>query len=259
MLDTAQAFSEINEIYSITALNGIFKKISVDTLVIFDVDHVLIMPTDSYTRNRHPYRKILWDNIVSKNSEKKIIKLQSIVTKKAKWCLVEPKIIDILSILKNNSIPTIALTAHGTGKFGIIKKLEDLRITTLQNLGINFINLSPFTDVILLESLKNKHGIPMLKNGIIFTTEIDKALVLERILNNKNYLPKKIIFIDDQLSNIETIAKLCVKLGVQFSGFHYLAVAKREQLSINQEKEQLRFSILEREGRWLSIEELAEL
>ena len=254
-----QAFSAINEICSITALNRIFKKIPVDTLVIFDVDHVLIMPTDSYTRNRHPYRKILWDNIVSNNSEKKIIKLQSIVTSKAKWCLVEPKVIDTLSILQKNSIPTIALTAYGTGKFGVIEKLEDLRISTLQDLGINFINLSPFTDVILLESLKNKHGIPMLKNGIIFTTELDKAIVLEQILSNKNYLPKKIIFIDDQLSNIETIAKLCLRLGIQFSGFHYVAVANRPQPSINQEKENLRFSILEKEHRWLSIEELAEL
>ena len=253
------AFAKIITIDNLVPFEQVIKKINQDTLVIFDVDHVLIMPKDDYTRNRHPYRQILWREIVNRNSKQKIKMLQSIVTVSSKWCLMDPKILNILADLENNLIPSIALTSYGTGKLGIIESLEDLRIHELKSLGIDFVNLSPIKNKVLIHELKNEHGIPMFKDGIIFTAELDKAIILDYILRNKNYHPKKIIFIDDQLNNLKSIENFCTKSLIKFCGFHYIAISKRPVCIIDNEKEKMRFKILEKEHRWLSSTELKGL
>ena len=59
------------------------------TLVIFDVDYVLIMPTEKYSLSRNPYRKKLWQEMQSRLPEKEMQLLRSIVIKKAKWELLD--------------------------------------------------------------------------------------------------------------------------------------------------------------------------
>lgn len=253
------AFAEINTIDNFVPLEQAIKRINQDTLVIFDVDHVLIMPNDDYTKNRHPYRQFLWQQIVGRNSKQKINMLQSIVTSTSKWCIIDPKIVNILAYLKKNLIPSVALTSYGTGKQGVIGSLEDLRVQQLKNLGIDFVNLSPIKGEVLINKLKNEHGIPMFKDGIIFTAELDKAIILNYILVNKNYHPKQIIFIDDQLNNLKSIENFCTKSRIKFYGFHYIAVSKKPICVIDKDKERMRFKILEKEHRWLSSIEVNQL
>jgi Protein of unknown function (DUF2608) len=252
----SQAFAEIIEIPDLVLLESILKKENQDTLVIFDVDHVLIMPTDEYTLNRNPYRKQLWKELQTSLSKEKIKFLQSIITSNARWRLVDPKIISILANLKERYIPTIALTSLSTGKLGVIEKREELRSKELKSVGISFLDLSPLKDDILAHELEGMDGIPMLKQGIILTAEIDKAIVLEYILHRKNYYPKTIIFVDDQLRNLKSVEKLCTKLQIEFQGFHYTAVSLMSSPPIDKQMEDLRFRILEREYRWLNYNEL---
>lgn len=134
--------------------------------------------------------------------------------------------------------------------------MEDLRIKELQSVEIDFTNLTPFQGELSINELKNIHGIPMLKAGIILTAEVDKAKVLEYILRQKNYYPKKIVFIDDQLNNLESLEKLCAKLKIKFEGFHYTAVSLMTTSVVDEQLEKLRFEILEKEHRWLSYKEL---
>ena len=91
-----------------------------------------------------------------------------------KYRLVDPEIINIFTYLKDHRIPTIALTAMGTGSFGIIDNLEDWRIKTLKVMGIDFRTLTTVTGKILANELKGINtvfptciGVPMLKEGIM--------------------------------------------------------------------------------------------
>ena len=79
---------------------------------------------------------------------------------------------------------------------------------------------------------------------------------MEYILRQKNYYPKKIVFIDDQLNNLESLEKLCTKLKIKFEGFHYTAVSLMTTSVVDEQLEKLRFKILEKEHRWLSYKEL---
>jgi len=249
-------YAQITQITDLHPLESSIKNLDTDTLVIFDVDHVLIMPTDEYSLNRNPYRRQLWQDLKLRSSEEEFKFLRSIAVSSAKWRLVDTNIMTVLSELKNKNIPTVALTSLATGKFGIIEKMEDLRIKELQSVGIDFTNLTPLHGELPINELKSMHGTPMLKAGIILTAEVDKAKVLEYILRQKNYYPKKVVFIDDQLNNLESLEKLCAKLKIKFEGFHYTAVSLMTTSVVDEQLEKLRFEILEKEHRWLSYKEL---
>ena len=228
----------------------------------FDVDHVLIMPThdDDF---RHSYREQLLQQIKSRYSNKHFRFLESLIISAKKYHLVDLNVLNILGYLKDYQIPTIALTALSTGKFGRITKMEDLRIVNLKNMGIDFTKLSTIKDHILADKLAGTNmifpdcvGVPMLKAGIIFTAGVNKGVVLEYILDKIRYYPKTIIFIDDDLHNLQSLEKLCIKLQIIFYGFHYQAVSLMPLPFVNEDLETLRFKLLEQEGVWLNYEQL---
>lgn len=249
--------ADIILISDFTPLAKLLENSGRDTLVIFDVDHVLIMPTDEYTLNRHPYRKQLWQEMESRLSKEDMKVLYGLTTSRAEWRLVDPSIIDIFSYLRKHQIPSMALTSIYTGKFGSIEKLEDWRIKHLHDLGFDFGNLTPIKEEILLDELEEQDGVPMLKSGVMLTAQVDKGKILECILRRSNYYPKVIVFIDDMRNNLESLEKLSAKLKIKFHGFHYTAVSDVPMPVIDEKIEKLRFKILEKEYQWLSYQELA--
>jgi hydroxymethylpyrimidine pyrophosphatase-like HAD family hydrolase len=251
------ALAHIMTISDFTPLTKLLEECGRDTLVIFDVDHVLIMPTDEYTLNRHPYRKQLWQEIESRLSKEDMKVLYGLTASKAEWRLVDPGIIGIFTHLRKRQISSVALTSIYTGKFGNIEKLEDWRIKHLHDLGFDFGSLTPIQGEMLLHELEEQDGVPMLKSGVILTAQIDKGKVLERILRRSNYYPETIVFIDDMLNNLESLEKLSAKLKIQFYGFHYTAASHIPIPVIDKKIEKLRFQILEKEHQWLNYEELA--
>jgi hypothetical protein len=234
-----------------------------DTLVIFDIDDVLIIANED-NDFRHPYRAQLWQELKNRLLPEKIEILHSNIMSTIKWQLIEPRISKMFNYLKANNIPSIGLTAMGTGKFGIIKKKEDFRIIGLESVGLSFTSLTPLKGQELAIQLRNINminedscsGIPMLKEGIIFTAGVDKGIVLEHMLNKYKYYPETIIFVDDLFINIESIQQLCLKLIINFYGFHYMATSFKPSPIIDIALEELRFKILEQEGYWLSYKQL---
>lgn len=249
--------ADIITIADFTPLAELLKESDGNTLVIFDVDHVLIMPTDEHTLNRHPYRKQLWQEIESRLSKEGMKTLYGIATSKAKWRLVDPGIVDIFNYLRTHKIPSVALTSIYTGKFGNIERLEDWRIKHLHDLGFDFCNLTPVKGEMFLYELEEQDGVPMLKSGIILTAQVDKAKTLACVLSRSNYYPKAIIFIDDILSNLESLERLSAELKIKFHGLHYTAASSIPMPVINEKVEKIRFRILETEHKWLDYQELA--
>jgi hypothetical protein len=250
------AFAQITKISEMNLLEEILSEADSNTLVIFDVDHVLIMPTDEYSLNRNPFRKQLWVEMSKKLPKEKFTFFKSIAISSAKWQLVDPCIINIIAALNEKHIPTIALTSLSTGKVGVIDKMEDLRIKELNSVGLSFKHSTPLKEELYADALEEEHGIPLLKDGIILTAEVDKAVVLEYILRMGKYFPKSIIFIDDQLKNLESLDRLCDKLKIKFHGVHYTAVSLMPPPVIDEALELARFKILEEEHVWISYNDL---
>ncbi len=259
--------SIIKEIYSFSKLKDLFNLTNNnDVLVIFDVDDVLITPS-SEDNLRQPYRNQLLQSILKRITPEEFELLKSSIFLNTKQVLVELKIIDIFGHLKSHKIPAIALTTMGTGKFGIIKKMHDFRFKQLNSVNLSFKCLTPLGDEhIMLELAKinkrfldlNCKGNPMLKSGIIFTSGLDKGMVLEYILKKYNYYPKTIIFIDDLIENVKSLQQICFKLNIDFYGFHYRAASLIPLPNIDENLEKLRFAILEKEFTWLNYDKLQD-
>ena len=235
-----------------------------DALAIFDVDDVLMTPS-SQDDLRHPYRDRLLQSIFNRINSQEIELLKSIILLNTKQVLVESRITEIFEKLKSHKIPAMALTAMGTGKLGIIKKMHDFRFKQLDSVNLSFKHLSPIDgEHIMLElATINKNflslnckGSPMLKSGIIFSSGLDKGTVLEYILKKYNYYPKTVIFVDDLIENVESLKQTCLKLNIDFYGFHYKAASLIPLQTIDEDLEKLRFEVLEKEFIWLSHQEL---
>ena len=228
---------------------------------------ILIIPNED-NDFRHHYRTKLWQELQNKllPDTEKIEILQSHIMSTIKWQLIESRILKMFNYLHMHNISTIGLTAMGTGKFGVIKKKENFRIAGLKSVGLSFGSLTPLEGQELAAQLSNTNminknrctgtGMPMLKEGIVFTAGVDKGVVLEYMFNKRKYYPKTVIFVDDLFINIESIKKLSLKLIVNFYGFHYKAASFMPLPIIDPELEKLRFKILEQEGCWLSYKQL---
>lgn len=251
----------IKEISSLLPIISKLKYADQNSLVIFDVDDVLIMPTSDHDF-RHTYRAKKLETICKQLTNSQIEVLKSIIFAQREIMLVDPGFNQLFDILRSKKIPNIALTALGTGKFGIISNLVELRINELNKFNLSF-KLRPLNSKCIISDLKNATkifpdtpGVPCLDSGIIFTAGIDKGVVLEYVLHQYNYYPKSIIFVDDYLPNLESLNKLCNKLKINFHGFYYKAASLMPLPEINEKLEILRFQILSQEQLWLNYHEV---
>ena len=105
----------------------------------------------------------------------------------------------LVSKIQKNGIKVVALTHCITGRFGRISSAEDWRLQELKNLGYNFEKSWKEFGSKLFPNLisKNRESYPCYNNGVIFTNDVPKGVVLKEFLNYVKLRPGKIIFIDD--------------------------------------------------------------
>ncbi|MBY0533961.1 MAG: DUF2608 domain-containing protein [Rickettsiaceae bacterium] len=244
---------------NLNALRDEIKSMQKRDLVIFDVDYVLIRPTDEYAISNVPYREQKWQELTRNCNFAQQINYYGAVVANANWLLVDPEILDIMRDLQSRDIHAIALTALYTGAHEKIKTLEDWRINQLLNMGFDFLKSCPLPlkSDLVMPDLENGYGYPMLKSGIIFAAQLPKGLVLGEIFNRVKYKPRKIVFIDDDENNIKSVYEFAKGVGITFSGFTYRAIDVVPTIAVNEEIDELRFQILLKEKKWLSSAELS--
>ena len=247
----AQQHTTITKISDFQIVAELLEKATKNHLVLFDVDDVLIMDQDEY-RLTHPYRREFVRDSKLRLEKKYRDHLFSIILKERKIRLVDPYITAILEKLWNQDIPTAALTKLYTGTFGVIEDLTDWRIQELQNIDIDFMRSTPIKESILLEELHIGCGVPMMVEGIIFTADVDKGLILENILRKAEYFPETIIFFDDLLENILSVEKMCKEMNINYYGFEFDGASLVPEVELHKESEKIRFSTLEQERRWIT-------
>ncbi len=154
------AFAHAGDITVTPTLDPIFQaaeQADGKTLFIFDVDDVLVMPSDQILWASHKKDADIYEVQYRKNyAEKKCYHLWSIARKALNPRLIDPKILELFSQLHQKHIKTIALTNAGTGKFGAIARVEDLRIQELQRLGLDFSDAFAIKQYIKFYSLQSQ-------------------------------------------------------------------------------------------------------
>jgi hypothetical protein len=257
-LSVHAALAKIIQTSQLAPIELAIQKADSDTLVIFDVDDVLITARDQILQAAHKkFLEGLNQDLKSRLSEEKAQKLWSIIWLARSDEPVDSKIVPLIKESQSRGLRVIALTNAWTGPFGNIPILEDWRIEELEGLGYTLKDPWRTIKSKTFGTLKSKDPkrLPVFKGGVLFTCNLPKGEVLKAFLQYAALSPNKIIFIDDKKKNLESVEAFSKAAGIPFMGFHYTAVAERPKTSLNEKRAQLQFEVLEEEHIWLSDEE----
>lgn len=199
-------------------------KLNSNSLVLFDIDNTLITPKDASLRPCGSYlRKIYLHGLEAKRREW----LQSILVLDGEEELMEPAFPSLIKDMQDKRIPVIGFTALETGNYGKMTCIEDWRINRLKSLDMDF---SPtFTDHAFSLTVANPYNgyYPLFKSGVLFTNREPKGELLILFLERLGWRPTKIVFMDDTITQLQSVESAANALDIEFIGFHYVAAKTR--------------------------------
>lgn len=251
------AAAKIIETPNLIPFEKAINKLDKNALVIFDVDQTLIVFQDAILRHSagRLIQKIIHSQMNNLSKEQAEY-LASKVLLNGKVMLVDPSVKNLLAKLKQSQIHTIALTAVQPGSFGAIPSLVDWRINQLNELGIHFSD--PNDNFREYSQFKHQGNSPILKKGILFSGKYPKGRVLKAYLDNLDWKPSKILFIDDQKDYIISVETSLDGLGIPHVSFHYTGA---DLLPFQYDEEVANFQLhyLFTYGEWIGEEEAKDL
>lgn len=247
-------------------LKNAFERADQTTLVIFDVDDVLLHPSDQILQKPNkPYLKEMQVALETRTSTNEANVLYSIILQERQIVPVDPIMVSLLRELQSREVKTLVLTNCSTGQFGLIPAIEDWRIQELKCVGYNFSSswkgLKPKRfDQLLKYKISSKgfsqesNEAPLFKEGVIFASNVPKGKALKAFLAYAQFKPNKIIFVDDKQKNLSSVEEVAAEIGISFEGLEYTAALENSEPPLNKECAHLQFHILETEKKWISDE-----
>lgn len=226
-----------------------------NTLVIFDVDDVLLQAQDQILRGAYHHQ------LAQNFDPADWVELCSLIWLQKKIVPVHEAFVPLTQSLQSRGVKILALTNCMTGSFGHILSTEEWRIQELKSLDYHF-NHSwldlPQKEFRLFEEAVDQKS-PLFKEGIVYTNGIPKGEALQAFLNYAQFLPERIIFLDDLLMNLTSVGASADKLGLGFLGIEYTGAQTSSEYVLDLQRIQLQLDLLKKEKRWFSDSEIEEL
>lgn len=252
-------------IASIEELRGDLAECNSETLLVLDVDEVLITTQDIFLK---PELESVFLGMVKKSMEgakdqkerDEIEAKLSISLTKSQRVLVENEWPLFIKELQAKKIKILALTSHPTGKFGHVEDVACWKVDSLESFGISFAKTFSQPSRLTLERL-TKSGIPspIYERGVLFSRGFSKGEVLSEFLATvKDWQPKKVVMVDDLLKNHETMQAELAKRGIDYKGYYYTK-AHLQKSQIDADLVTFQFHYLMEHAKWLSDSEARSL
>lgn len=213
---------EISTIFTMQEAGLVLEKADDDTLVIFDVDRTLVQMGDQllYSGKSGFKKKINTFPAYSRLSSEEQDTLLSIVLLKTSHEIIEFDAVELIHDLQKKNIKTLVCTTLETGEFGLIPSMEQWRIDTLAHLGLSFDAAFPQLEEIRFYPHEMSHS-PLYKQGALIASKRTKGEIISLFLERLEWKPKKIVMIDDQMTDLKSVEDDLKKFGIEFQGLHY--------------------------------------
>jgi Protein of unknown function (DUF2608) len=247
--------AEIKQVQDMKEVFEFFTDADSKTLAIFDVDMVLVQPSDPAFQMANMKRfGAISKRIMKEVPTDKQMMFLSLMTISSDPVLIEEMTPQFLKQIMDKGIPAMALTANLTGSFGTIKNMEQWRVNSLRCLGIDFTQSAPYQKPLVFDDLAAYRGhYSNYLNGILFVngTVVSKGDAFLSFIEQTKLSPEKIIFIDDREDNLKSLEAAIHKLGkpIEYHGLHYTGAQKYPSQMISEE---------EFETRWQKLASLAK-
>lgn len=234
-----------------------FKDADGKTLAIFDVDMVLVQPSDPAFQmaNMKKYSAICKRVLKTVPIEKQMLFL-SLMSVSSTPVLIDKSTPEILKLIMQKS-PTMALTANLTGAFAAIPSMEQWRINNLRAQKIDFALSAPYQLPFVFDELASYRGeYSHYVEGILFVNGslVSKGEAFLAFLKRTSLSFEKIIFIDDREDNLKSLEAAIQKLDkpIEYRALHYIGAQKYPSKSISEEEFETRWQELATAARELN-------
>lgn len=225
-------------------------------MLISDAVGVIFYPQDQVLSPLHndTYQKYLKE-IEAKEGQKKRRLLDSAVKQAHKSLVVSHDLLDAYKDAIKRGVDFLVLTSGRTGSYGSIDELMDFRHERIRSLGLNVTQIFE-KKFLTLTNLHNVEGNPAIFNrGILFANRNDKGESLELFLEAVKKKPKKIVYIDNRMRQVDSVKRICDRHGIEFVGIHYTKVYELSNPQLDRKIVDKQFSYLQSRLRWLSDEQ----
>jgi hypothetical protein len=207
-------------IFESNTIADILPHIEPDTLVVFDLDDT-IFRTPSMLGNdawfSYQVQQKLAQGKTYNEATQEILPLYLVIQFCAKLELVDPLTPQFITDLHNKDIKIMALSTRSLGLVDYTKK-------ELTRLGVCFSEHNPYQHDL---KLGLTHA-ARYTDGILFGANNKKGELLMQFLDIIAYQPKKIIFVNDKHSHLETVEHQVESRGITFVGLRYSAEDARK-------------------------------
>lgn len=225
------------------------------TLAIFDVDMVLVQPSDPAFQMANMKRfSTISKRIMKEIPADKQMLFLSLMTVSSDPVLIDDRTPQFLQLVIQRGIPAMALTANLTGQFEKISKMEHWRIQGLRQLGIDFSKTAPCQNSLIFDDLTSYRGnYTTYLNGVLFVngTTVSKGEAFLSFLEKTGFYPNKIVFVDDREDNLKSLEAAIQKIDkqIEYHGFHYIGAQNYPSKLISEN---------EFESRWQELATIAK-
>lgn len=239
------------DIIEIQQMEEIIPEIDADTLVFFDVDNTLLISecmlgSESWWSSTE---KILEQTgITFENAASHLVPTMWKIFETVPQIALEKITPELIRNLQDQNQCVFGLTARDLTP-PHFANFDLLTHHQLRNVLIDFSNHSL--------DLEGSAISNFFSHGIIFTCEQLKGPYLLNFLQSANLHPRKVIFIDDNLKQLQSVQASMDALGICFTGFHYLASRKFHE-AFDPLIANIQLSYLLNTGQLLSDEEARE-
>lgn len=230
------------------------EKLQPGDLLVSDVIGVIYYPGDKllFGENKKMYKAFL-DDIEKRDGLHTRQMLEGIVKQSYVPVVVSDDLISYMQDVVNRDVKFVILTSAKTGELGPINELMDLRNSRLQQIGLDLGGMFDVSTVTLDKVSDSKNGKhPIYKDGTIFVNRNDKGDTLAAFLDEVEFIPNKVVFVDNKKSKIDSVRKACENRGVDFVGIHFTKVYEIAAEPGKQDVMQKQLFVLETQKKWLT-------
>ena len=260
----SQLFATVNTIKSIDSFAqaaDTLNSATSNSLVLFDVREVLYVPLSAVFHVKVIEENTEWLKEAQQTIFQDIKKPEghywSIWKQQETPMLIEPSIVQTIADLQNRGVKVMVLTALMSGADFTIPSLPEWRFNTLKKLGLDF-SKAGFPDMAFNELPAKKEQHPILYRGILAASGTPKGQVLGAFLDRTNLKPDKVIFFDDSMERVESVAQEMKKRSIPFYGYQYNG-ARFVPAELDKEVATMQMKHLVEYEKWLSEEEARKL
>lgn len=258
MLCIFSCYAQITQVNNMEEVFNYFNEADSKTLAIFDVDMVLVQPSDPAFQMANMKRfSAISKRIMKEVPADKQMMFLSLMTISSDPVLIDKRTPQFLKQIIQNGIPTMALTANLTGAFGTIPNMEQWRVNSLRCLGIDFAKAAPYQSSLLFDDLAPYRGnYSAYLNGVLFVngTVVSKGEAFLSFLKKTNLSPNKIIFIDDREDNLKSLEAALQKRDkpIEYHGLHFMGAQKYPSKLITEDEFESRWQELASKAKELN-------